>query len=372
MANEEHVAILKQGVEAWNKWRERQPGLMPDLRGADLSQADLRSADFHRAWLDTANLSLAHLRGANFDQASFKGADLYRANLISACLTRTNLHRANLTRSELARTNFGRADLSEADIGEAILFETTLHGAHLGKTRLAETILSNVDLTQTIGLDTCIHQAPSTIDYRTLQYGLLPLAFLRGCGLSDWQIETAKLCQPSLSSEAIMTIGYDLIHLRQGQPALQFHSCFISYNTRDEPLAKRLYTDLQENGVRCWFAPEDLKIGEKFRSRIDEAIHVHDRLLLILSGHSIASEWVEKEVETALEKEREAQQLMLFPIRVDDAVMQSKTGWAADIRRSRHIGDFTKWEDHDAYQQAFDRLLQDLREEPALKRPSPL
>ena len=31
MANEEHVALLKQGVEVWNKWREENPDIKPDL-----------------------------------------------------------------------------------------------------------------------------------------------------------------------------------------------------------------------------------------------------------------------------------------------------------------------------------------------------
>jgi hypothetical protein len=113
--------------------------------------------------------------------------------------------------------------------------------------------------------------------------------------------------------------------------------------------------------VRCWFAPEDLKIGDEFRSRIDESIQVYDRLLLILSEHSVTSRWVQKEVETAFEKEGKENRIVLFPIRIDEAVIHSAVGWAADIRRQRHIGDFRQWKDHDAYQQAFQRLLRDLK-----------
>jgi TIR domain len=103
-----------------------------------------------------------------------------------------------------------------------------------------------------------------------------------------------------------------------------------------------------------------MKIGDEFRSRIDASIHLQDRLLLILSEHSIKSRWVQKEVETAFEKEEKGNRLVLFPIRLDDVVMQIDVGWAADIRRQRHIGNFTQWKEHDAYQQAFARLLRDL------------
>jgi hypothetical protein len=116
--------------------------------------------------------------------------------------------------------------------------------------------------------------------------------------------------------------------------------------------------------VRCWFAPEDLKIGDKFRTRIDEAIRIHDKLLLVLSEHSVNSKWVEKEVETAFDKET-LDHTVLFPLRLDDAVMKTDRAWAADIRRTRHIGDFTDWKDQDAFQVAFDRLLRDLKAESA-------
>ena len=66
-------------------------------------------------------------------------------------------------------------------------------------------------------------------------------------------------------------------------------------------------------------------------------------------------------METAFEKEQERKESVLFPIRLDPSVMESKSGWAADIKRSRHIGDFSRWKEHDAYQHAFERLLEDLR-----------
>ena len=104
-----------------------------------------------------------------------------------------------------------------------------------------------------------------------------------------------------------------------------------------------------------------MKIGDKMRTRIDEVIRLHDKLLLVLSEHSISSDWVEQEVETALEKERERKKNVLFPIRLDPSVMNIKTGWAAHIKRTRHIGDFSCWKEHDAYQGAFERLLEDLQ-----------
>ena len=84
-------------------------------------------------------------------------------------------------------------------------------------------------------------------------------------------------------------------------------------------------------------------------------------LLLVLSEQSMASQWVEHEVEHAFDLEIERNEPVLFPVRLDRAVMDSKTGWAAKIRRERHIGEFEHWKEHDSYQKAFQRLLRDLK-----------
>ena len=44
MANDEHLARLREGVEVWNNWREANPQTFPDLREADLYKAKLRNA----------------------------------------------------------------------------------------------------------------------------------------------------------------------------------------------------------------------------------------------------------------------------------------------------------------------------------------
>ena len=75
----------------------------------------------------------------------------------------------------------------------------------------------------------------------------------------------------------------------------------------------------------------------------------------------MASQWIEQEVERALARERKEEKVILFPIRLDQTVMNIEEGWPALIRNTRNIGDFTRWKDHDAYQKAFARLLRDLQ-----------
>ena len=212
------------------------------------------------------------------------------------------------------------------------------------------------------GIETCVHRAPSTLDHRTLaKSGRLPLAFLRGCGLNDWEIEATKLYDQRLTSSQVTDILYRIHHLRT-DPLIQFYSCFISYASKDNIFAERLYADLQNQGVRCWFAPEDMKIGDHIRDTIDQQIRLREKLLIILSAASIASTRVEDEIEAALEEERTSpeRRTVLVPITIDHTVEETNRSWARTIKRTRHIGDFTHWNDDNAYQKALTRLLRDL------------
>ena len=341
MANEEHLAILRQGVAIWNEWRERNPSITPDLEAANLSELMLLEADLREADLSGADLTLACLRQARLDNASLSGAFLAGTDLIYADLTDADLAGANLTNA-----NLSGAGLLRTNFESAYLYGVNLTGARLRKpvltqSKLFMSIFGGIDLSDTIGLEHCSHLGPCVIDFQTLSLSeYLPISFLRGCGLPENLIEYL----PSLRGDAI-----------------QFCSCFISYSTKDQAFADRLHADLQNKGVRCWFAQHDLPIGAKTWDTIDEAIRLHDKLLLILSKASIASEWVEDEVNKAYAEERSRKEVVLFPIRIDNAAMTTAEPWAVKLRDQRNIGDFRQWKKPAEYQKSLERLLRDLK-----------
>ena len=332
MANNEHLALLRQGTVIWNEWRQRTPDKNADLSGANLSEANLYGAQLSRAKLGGAYLYGAHLTVALLDEADLRGAFLRKTNLYGAQLSRANLGRANFNEADLRMTDLRGANLSEANLISANLSEARLGEANLSEAKFGNTTLGNVYLRDARGLDNCCHVGPSFIDFRTLSQSVnLPISFLRGCGLPDILIEYL----PSLSEDAI-----------------KFYSCFISYSAKDQMFAERVYADLQNKGVRCWFAPRDLPIGAKTWDAIDQAIRLRDKLLLILSKSSIASEWVEDEVNKAYAEERSRKQIVLFPIRIDNAAMSTAEPWAVKLRDQRNIGDFRQWKKPDAYQRS--------------------
>lgn len=200
-----------------------------------------------------------------------------------------------------------------------------------------------MDLRETKGLLKIRYKGPSIIDLPTV---LLPqdgstLHFLRGAGVPDEWIDFYRATM---------------------QNPIQYHSCFISYASENLAFAKRLHTDLQDRGVRCWFAPHDLVPGDHFREKIDQAIHTQEKVLLILSEASVQSNWVAYEVRKALNREVIQKRTILFPVRIDESVFASPSQWARELQEERHIGDFTRWKtSHTLYQERFAVLLKQLK-----------
>lgn len=396
MANEEHLKVLRKGVEEWNLWRKKNPSIYPDisnallwkaelsrinfnytnLSGADLHEANLRWSTAIEGNLNGANLTRAVLQDTIIDNASLIGANLAGAGLLYSHITNTNLREANFNNASLmwanlsssnlsgailrganlqytdvSRANLTNADLTKADLRMAHLTYSVLSQSNFSETSVGGTQIGSNDLSEVIGLQTAYHYGPSVLGIETLykSEGKISERFLRGCGMPDNLITFL----PSL-------IG--------AEKPLQFYSCFISYNHKDEEFARFLYSQMRDAEMRVWFAPEEIKAGRKLYEQIFSAIQIHDKMLLILSENSMQSEWVKSEIRRARRTEREETRRKLFPIRlVNFEAIQNWECFDVDSGkdlaievREYFIPDFSNWKDQDAFKTAFDRLLRDL------------
>jgi hypothetical protein len=157
MANEEHLKILRQGVEVWNQWRMNNLEITPDLSFANLMEANLSRVDLSKANLQRTCLSGANLREANLILADFSGADLQEAVLTLADLISTNFSEADLsyavfTGANLYGANFYGASLIETnlmgqDLSEENLKNVNFQNAYLGTARLIDANLDGANLT---------------------------------------------------------------------------------------------------------------------------------------------------------------------------------------------------------------------------------
>ncbi len=315
MANPEYLEILKQGVEKWNKWREENPYIAPDLMDANLRNAHLMNANLIGAHLSNANLSGARLSGANLFRASLRDANLRDANLMDANLVHASMRYANLSSAKIGWTTF-----------------------------------TDVDLSEVTGLETVEHQGPSSIGIDTIykSQGKIPDVFLRGCGVP----------------ENFITFHKSLVNT-----PFEFYSCFISYSHDDKSFARRLHDQLQARGIRCWLDEHQMLPGDDLYERVDEGIKLWDKVLLCASKNSLTSWWVDDEIQRAFNKEqqlmktRERKVLSLIPLNLDGYLFSGdwNNAKAAQVT-SRLAADFTGWErDNAKFEAEFERVVKALR-----------
>ena len=226
MPNQQHIDILMQGVDVWNRWRGTRPDVRPDLRkvdlhqanlfgpdvnpylshvdlhdavlfNADLSKADLRRANLRNSDLRAANLSGANLREANLDGALLMEADLYSADLSGAMLMEANLHRVNLSVA-----NLSGADLSGAFLGRAILDEANLTRATLRRAILVKASLLRADLSRAILVD-------GNLRATNLKEANLSEAQLRGAFISQANLTRANLTGANLKYSRLVGVNLE-------------------------------------------------------------------------------------------------------------------------------------------------------------------
>jgi hypothetical protein len=156
MANPDHLAILKQGVDAWNQWRVESPEIVPDLSDANLKEAKLSGINLKEANLVRANLAGANLErpeltvfdmiASNLKGTKLIGTDLEGANLMAATLEGAKLVGTNLVATNLFGANLKGGNLESAHLELADLVAANLSGANLSLANLEGANLQGADL----------------------------------------------------------------------------------------------------------------------------------------------------------------------------------------------------------------------------------
>ncbi len=337
-----HVAakalFANQGVGLFNGLRKRFPDMRLFLPGVDLRGEPLPWAqDLHVQTLFDLGYLATHkphdLARANLSQCRFDGAIMRGVTLCEASFENSSLVDADLSSADLRGASFRNAFLNGVNFTRA-----RMAGADFSGAELARTLLTDVDLSEVKGLDEVHHLAQSEISLSTLiasRFEITP-TFLRKAGVSRGLIE-------------------DLMKGKRFSKPYQ--TCFLSYSSKDREFATELYGSLADAGVPVFWDHFDVIPGEYLDDQIVEVIREHDRLLVVLSAESMASEWVRREIELAWYHKRDS----LLPVRLcpieDVRRWTQKHKGLPDLVKLFPVLDFSEWQTRTEYNHAFSLLL---------------
>ncbi len=341
MEREKALELLRggpEGVAEWNAARQGEDFELPDLSGANLGRADLSGANLSGANLSGVNLSgaprpaslsgpkvRAKLSGANLSGADLSGANLYGANLHGANLREAKLNGANLEAAIASGTNF------------------------------------DTELCKAISLESMQHRSPSS--FSSLALASLaanpPEKFLRGCGLAPWEMLGVRLHDPTLSPEEIVDIQTQVFALRTDNP-IQVRPAFISYSHRDRKFVDQLEQALYDSNINVWRDVHDAEAGP-MEPIVRDAMQ-NRLVVLVLSGASAKSDWVEHELNLALKLEATQDRHVLLPLQIQKTWRNGSLDPVKITQiEKKVVVDFTKWRDPDKFQAAFRKIAAGIR-----------
>lgn len=237
------------------------------------------------------------------------------------------------------------------------MIDTRVEDTSLDQCVLQQTVIAGVDLSWISGLESCRHDGPSHV-----AGALEPTATgLRDRPERQTAVETF-LQGAGVPSEYLRTFRETV------RRPIEYRSCFISYSHTDAEFARRLHDDLQTAGVRCWIDEHSLSAGENIYAAVDRGIRSGERILLCCSRASLGSWWVDREIVTALERERELHQErghhthLIIPIDLDGYFLDGWKGSHAAELRQRKAVRFVDWQNTPGlYQRELGRLVDSLR-----------
>jgi hypothetical protein len=99
------------------------------------------------------------------------------------------------------------------------------------------------------------------------------------------------------------------------------HDIFLCHASKDKPDVRRLALELQDLGIRAWYDAWELGPGDSLIKKIGSAITETSDFGIVVSRHSVASQWCTRELDEALSIEIASDVRKVIPIRLEKVTM---------------------------------------------------
>lgn len=125
---------------------------------------------------------------------------------------------------------------------------------------------------------------------------------------------------------------------------------FLSHTSTDKPFVRKLAADLRNYGHTVWIDEAEINIGDSLIGKIREGLDSVDFVAAVLSKASIESEWVNKELDIASNREIKEKRVIVLPLVIENVKLPG-------FLEGKLYGDFS---DETKYKEKLDLLLRSL------------
>jgi uncharacterized protein YjbI with pentapeptide repeats len=336
------------------------------IRGLQLTGCDFSGAHLSRCVVQLSTFTDCTFSGANFDETGIGPATFTHCDFDSAMITRSTLSMVSFTSGSMSDVGFHEDDVRDCTFANVVLNRSRFLKSRLGAVKLLSSTFAGGYLDDVVFTDsriTDLCEAPSvtfesdcTVDWGTVVRSLSSPAlrsFLLRAGTPEPFAEALLDCAWSVDTSILDRM---------------MRSTFISYGGPDAKFAKQLAEELRRHGVDAFFFETDAVPGQRLHDVMRRGVNGHERILLICSAASLQRPGVQNEIQQTLMREaRDGGASYLIPITLDDFFLSwdPASGVGQEIR-DRVVANFKGAEaDREKFDEAFRRLLQALRKDPA-------
>lgn len=134
-------------------------------------------------------------------------------------------------------------------------------------------------------------------------------------------------------------------YIKKGELNMPSKKVFLCHSSSDKLFVDRLASDLEKVNIGVWYDKWEIKVGDSLIEKIQEGLNNNDYLVIILSPESVISEWVKRELNSALMKEIKEKKVVVLPCLISNCSMPV-------FLSEKKYADFTK-----SYEDGFTDLL---------------
>jgi len=124
---------------------------------------------------------------------------------------------------------------------------------------------------------------------------------------------------------------------------------FLSHSSKDKSFVRQLAADLTNQNILVWLDEQQISVGDSINDKVSQGLAESDYFVIAISENSLNSEWVKKELNSALIDEIESKKVKVLPIKLSDIQFPP-------LMRDKKYADFTK-----SYKLGFDELIKAIK-----------